>query len=79
MNNAEQRSENTHTSGNLRLQADDTFEPLLSTMIETFESIYPKATIGLKYQAQEQAFQDLVKGNTDMLIAGRPLNQFEID
>ncbi|HVD98815.1 MAG TPA: substrate-binding domain-containing protein [Cytophagaceae bacterium] len=68
---------NTHTSGHMRLLADETFSPLLGTTVETFEAIYPKASIELSYQPQEQAIRELLEGKADVAIVGRKLTKAE--
>jgi phosphate transport system substrate-binding protein len=69
--------ENTPASGTLKLLADDTFKPLLGTSIETFESINPNAKIIIQYKPQEKAFAELIEGNADVIIAGRPPSEIE--
>ncbi len=64
-------------SGVLKIMADDTFKPILGTSIEVFESINPTAKVTAEYLPQEDAFQNLLKGNTDVIIAGRPLTKGE--
>ncbi len=68
---------NSHTSGQLRILADDTFKPLLGTTVETFEAIYPDAGIEVVYAAQEQAIYALLEGKADLAIVGRPLTEAE--
>ncbi len=74
---SQEETENSPTSGTLRLSADDTFQPLLGTTVETFEAIYPNATLALEYLPQEQAVQKLLEGEVDVVIAGRPLTEGE--
>lgn len=69
--------ENSHTRGDLKISADDTFKPLLGTTIETFEAIYPEAHIELGYQSQEEGIADLIAGKADFVVAGRGLTKAE--
>ncbi len=71
------KTETTTSSGTLKIMADDTFKPLLGTSAETFEAINPNAKITLEYLPQEQAITNLLKGQTDVVIAGRSLTKDE--
>ncbi len=73
----QKEQQNSHTSGRLRLLSDDTFSPLLGTTIETFEAIYPNASIGIAYTSQEKAISELLEGKADVAIVGRTLSKIE--
>lgn len=74
---AGREQENSHTSGSMRILADEAFRPLLATTVETFEAIYPNADIEVVYTPQEQAIRELLEGKTDLAITGRTLTKTE--
>ena len=78
-NDSKEVIESNHAAGELKIIADDTFKPLLGTMIETFNSINPKAKVEVKYSPQRAAFNSLLAGEVDLIIAGRPLEEDEIN
>lgn len=77
-NSDSNKNENTHSKGLLKVYADDTFQPILGTSIETFEAIYPNAKVTINYLAQENSIDALTKGEVDFIVTGRALNKSEV-
>jgi len=78
-NDSGNTKENNRNEGELSLYIDEAYRPLFGTMEETYETIYPKVQLSIKYIPQEIAFRNLLEGKTDLIIVGRPLNQNEIE
>jgi phosphate transport system substrate-binding protein len=67
----------TPTSGNIVVAADESFQPLLDTSKEVFETIYKYAKINIKYQAEDEAIQNLLNDSVRLVIVTRELEAKE--
>ena len=51
----------TPTSGEILILADESYEPLIQVQIDTFQEIYVKAKINVRYLPEEELFKQLMK------------------
>jgi phosphate transport system substrate-binding protein len=72
-----QEALDTPTSGKITIAVDESFQPLLDTSKEVFETIYKYAKINIRYQAEDEAFQNLLKDSVRLIIVTRMLNETE--
>ncbi len=67
------RSE-TSISGEIHIAADETFQPIIRSMIDTYQNKYPQAIIHVHYMSGEEAIQAMVENDSiRMVIATRQL------
>jgi phosphate transport system substrate-binding protein len=64
----------TTTYGELKLTADETFQPLIDSEVNTFEGIYNYAEIDVKYKPEGDVFNDLMSDSVRLIVAARKLN-----
>ncbi len=70
----------TPTSGEVLIVCDESYQPLMSVESDTFQSLYQKANLHIKYLPESEAFKELI-GNDSvrLIISSRELNQQEKD
>ena len=69
--------ENTPTSGNVKIGADETFEPIIETQVSTFEGIYKYADITPSYKAEGEVIKDLLNDSIKIAVLSRDLTEEE--
>ncbi|MBP9924096.1 MAG: substrate-binding domain-containing protein, partial [Bacteroidia bacterium] len=68
----------TPTSGEILILADESYEPLIQVQIDTFQEIYVKAKINVRYLPEEELFKQLMNNDTVRIaITARDLNAAE--
>ncbi len=65
------------TTGEMSIESDENFEPLMKAEIQEFERLNPEAKINLKSVPAANAFVDLINGDTKLIIAARNFTEEE--
>lgn len=60
-------------SGQIRISVDESFRPVIESMIEVFEALHPKAKIHAEYKPESECLKDLESDSTRMVIVTRRL------
>ena len=68
---------NTPTTGKSVICVDETFRPIIEAEIDVFKGIYGYAELDAKYVPEIESFRQLLKGDVQMIVASRPLNESE--
>lgn len=68
----------TPTSGNIKIDVDESFQPLLDTEIFTFTSLYHNATINPKYKPEVDVINDFMNDSVPVIITSRKLTDNQI-
>ena len=76
-NNSDAPSD-TPTTGELTLIADETYQPLIDSEVDTFNRIYTYANVKVKYKPEAEAFNDLMNDSVRLIIVPRKLNKEEL-
>ncbi len=74
-----QHSEDTPTTGTIKIAADNNIKPLVSAWIEAFHALYPEAHIDVSYYDESELFSRLVKDSIFFVLASREPNKEEKD
>ena len=61
----------------VRLAVDETFQPIVQNMVETFGMQHPEATMLPTYVSEDSAIRMLVRDSVRLIIATRPLTDDE--
>ncbi|QCR24301.1 PstS family phosphate ABC transporter substrate-binding protein [Pontibacter sp. SGAir0037] len=67
----------TPTSGNVTISADETFQPIIETQVSTFQGIYKRASVTANYKTEGQVIKDLLNDSVRVAVISRELNQEE--
>jgi phosphate transport system substrate-binding protein len=70
--------EDTPTKGRIHIFSDASFKPVILPEKNTFEGIYSNATIDISFTSERAAIDSFLRGNTEMIVIGRPLSEKEI-
>lgn len=69
----------TPTSGKVNIAGDETLEPLMDAMSDTFMGLYQYATLNVKYKSENACFKDLINDSTKVILSTRKLNANETE
>ena len=69
--------QDTVSSGFIQIAADDSFEPIMNSQVQVFESIYLKAGIMPMYTTEVEALKLLYEDSVRLAIVTRPLSPSE--
>jgi len=64
----------TPTSGKVKIAGDETLEPFLNAMSDTFMGLYQYAEITSSYKSESECFKDLLNDSVKVILATRKLN-----
>lgn len=67
----------TATSGHVAISVDETFAPILTSEVDTFQKLYPDAHVRASYQPEDSMFLALLNDRAKVIIASRQLNAEE--
>ncbi|WP_242509953.1 PstS family phosphate ABC transporter substrate-binding protein [Hymenobacter persicinus] len=67
----------TTTSGSINISVDETFAPILTSQVDTFQKLYPAAKIQASYKPEEAAIQDLLSNKARVIVVARQLSAAE--
>lgn len=76
-NNSTSQSQETATSGEIAIAVDVSYQPVIESAIQVFESTYPKAKIKAYYVSETEAMDLLVKDSVRVAIVPRLYNEEE--
>ena len=77
-NNAADEPTDTPTSGSVKILTDEGFKLLFDTEVDTFESLYPNATVQVSCGTEEQAIKALLSDSVKVAVLGRTLSKDEM-
>ncbi|WP_347159571.1 PstS family phosphate ABC transporter substrate-binding protein [Pontibacter chitinilyticus] len=69
--------ENTPTTGNATLSADESFQPIIESQVNTFEAIYKYAHLDATYAPEGTVIDNLLKDSTQTAVLTRELTPEE--
>jgi phosphate transport system substrate-binding protein len=69
--------EETSTSGNLKISADESFTPIVDSQVHVFHKLYKYAKIKPAYKAEREVIQDLLTDKAKVIVVARPLSASE--
>lgn len=69
----------TPTSGEVNIAVDESFEPLLSQMVDTFQQLYTRAKINASYKPETEAINDFLNDSVDIIITAKELSDEQMD
>jgi len=69
---------NTPTSGEVSISADESFQPIIASQVDTFEGIYKYADITANYKSEGEVVKDILNDSTGIAILSRELTPKEI-
>ena len=67
----------TPTSGNITIGVDESFQPIIESQVNTFESIYKYAQINPHYKPEGAVIEDLINDSTQIAVLSRELTPQE--
>jgi phosphate transport system substrate-binding protein len=68
----------TSVKGEIHISADETFQPIIRNLVDTYQSAYPQALIHVHYMSGEEAIQSMLENDSiRMVIATRELTKGE--
>jgi len=70
----------TPTAGNILIVSDESYQPLISTEVDTFMGLYRNAKIAVKYLPETDVFKEMTNNDSvRIIVAARELNENEKD
>ena len=75
--NGNLKVDDTPTTGQLPISVDETFAPVLTTEVDTFQKLYPYAKVTAEYVPEEDVTRALLDGNARVVVLSRELNATE--
>ena len=69
---------NTPTTGITAISTDETFRPIIESELDVFKAIYGYTEFTANYVPEVEAFNQLISGKVQMIVASRPLSKAEI-
>jgi phosphate transport system substrate-binding protein len=68
----------TVTTGNIRIMVDEGYQPVISSCVDVFDSIYRTAKIDARYVSEGEAVKALMDDSVQVIIIGRKLTTEEM-
>jgi len=68
---------NTPTTGRATISTDETFRPIIESELDVFKGIYGYTEFNAKYVPENEAFNQLLNGDVQLIFASRPLSRVE--
>ena len=69
---------NTPTTGRSAITVDETFRPIIESELDVFKSVYGYTELKANFVPENEAFNQLLKGDVELIVASRPLTKDEI-
>jgi len=69
---------NTPTTGRSVISVDETFRPIIESELDVFKAVYGYTELKANYIPENEAFNQLLKGEVELIVASRPLTKDEI-
>ncbi|GAA3947419.1 substrate-binding domain-containing protein [Hymenobacter algoricola] len=67
----------TTTSGKISISVDETFAPILTSQVDTFQKLYQAAKIQAAYKPEQAVIQDLLDNKARVIVVARQLTPSE--
>lgn len=67
----------TPTSGHLKLMVDEGYQPVISSVLDVYDSVYSRTTFDAKYVPEGDAVRALLDDSIEVIIIPRPLKDEE--
>jgi phosphate transport system substrate-binding protein len=71
-------SNETPTRGNIRISADESFQPIIETEIFTFTHLYPNAKIKPQYKPEYDVINDFMNDSVKVIVTSKKLSDYQI-
>jgi phosphate transport system substrate-binding protein len=68
----------TPTSGNIRIEADESFQPLIETEVFTFTHLYTNAKIKAIYKPEYDIINDFMNDSIRVIVTSKKLSDYQI-
>lgn len=65
--------------GTITVAADESFKPLVNSLTNAYEGIYPNAHFKVEYKPEQEAIRQLLNDSARIIFATRQLNEKELD
>lgn len=65
--------------GTITIAADESFKPLVNSLTNAYEGIYPNAHFKVDYKPEQEAIRQLLNDSARIIFATRQLNEKELD
>lgn len=76
--NKEQAYEETPTRGNIRIIADESYQPIIDSEVHTFTSLYNYAKIAVTYKPEVDVINDFMNDSVKVIVANRKLTDAQV-
>jgi phosphate transport system substrate-binding protein len=71
-------NDETPTRGNIRIVADESFQPLIDTEVFTFTSLYTNAKIKPTYKPEYDVVNDFMNDSARLMVTSKKLSEYQI-
>jgi len=78
-NDVEKKVLSTPTSGETNIAVDESFEPLLSQTVDTFQSLYTQAKVKAVYKPEADVIKDFMNDSVDVIVTCKELSDEQMD
>ena len=68
----------TPTRGNIRILADESFQPLIETEVFTFTHLYTGAKIKPEYKPEYDVINDFMNDSVKVIVTSKKLSDYQI-
>jgi len=72
------RLNDTPTRGNIKITADESFEPLIDAEVYTFVHLYESATIKPQYKPEYDVINDFMNDSVKVIVTSKKLSDYQI-
>lgn len=78
-NEPDKKPLSTPTSGETHIAVDESFEPLLSQTVDTFQSLYTQAKVKAVYKPEADVINDFMNDSVDVIITCKELSASQME
>ena len=71
-------SDETPTRGNIKITADESFQPIIDTEVSTFTQLYTNAKIKARYKPEYDVISDFMNDSVKVIVTSRKLTEDQI-
>ncbi len=68
----------TPTRGNIRIIADESFQPLIETEVNTFTHLYTSAKVKAEYKPEYDVINDFMNDSVKVIVTSKKLTDAQI-
>lgn len=76
--NSSDKPLSTPTSGTTNISIDESFHPIMESVVDTFEGIYDRADLEASYKSEGEVIKDFLNDSTRVVILSRELTPAEV-